>query len=204
MNRITYFSKHALKRLDQRSILTFYELAKILDCRVFVEIGSEPGFNREHRLFYSVKDKSYYVAIQDAHTGSVVTVLPPDYHQNICWPVKEEEFSAAKNIALNPPKEYEDYENIESANTEPSSTFIVAVHFNDTEGMQKTKEALKIGALPYNRDISALLNDISLEYEIKHALVKKGIKSDSVWSISIRLGKKGERVYFDWLDSALA
>ena len=105
MNRITYFSKHALKRLDQRSVLTFYELAKILDCRVFVEIGSEPGFNREHRLFYSVKDKSYYVAIQDAHTGSVVTVLPPDYHQNICWPVKEEEFCAAKNIALNPPKE---------------------------------------------------------------------------------------------------
>jgi hypothetical protein len=25
-----------------------------------------------------------------------------------------------------------------------------------------------------------------------------------VWSISIRLGKKGERVYFDWVDSALA
>ena len=70
--------------------------------------------------------------------------------------------------------------------------------------MQKTKVALKIGALPYNRDISALLNDVSLDSEIKQALVKKSIKSDSVWSISIRLGKKGERVYFGWLDSALA
>ena len=204
MNRITHFSKHALERLEQRSTLTYYELAKILDCQVFIGIGREPGFNREHRLFYSKKDGLFYIAIQDIHTGYVVTVLPPEYHENISWRIKDDEFIAAKELALTPPKEFEDYENIATISNLPPSTFIVSAHFNDIEGKQKTKQLLKISSSPYNEEIEKLIKDKYFEGDILRSLSKKNITPDSVWLISIRFGQKGDRVYFYWENSSLA
>lgn len=77
MNRTAHFSKDGLARLAEKSSLAFLDLAKILDCNMYVNIGREPGFNREHKLFYSIQEASYYVAIQNIHTGGVITVLPP-------------------------------------------------------------------------------------------------------------------------------
>ena len=199
MNRITHFSKHALDRLEQRSSLTFYELAKILDCHVFIDIGNEPGFNRQHRLFYSDKDEAFYVAIQDIHTGGVVTVLPPEYHENISWKIKSHEFMQAKELALAPPKEFEDYENISLTNNIPPSTFIITALFNDIDGNPKImSDILKISASPYNMDIGKLISDRTFGRDIQNTLEKKDVASNSVYGISIRLGKKGERLFFDW------
>jgi len=151
-----------------------------------------------------MNDDSYYVAIQDVHTGGVVTVLPPNYYENICFRIKDSEFKTAKEIAQSPPKKYEDYENVTSANNQSPNTFIVSAHFDDIEGNQKTKIVVKTTATPYKLDLSNFIKDKSLEGDIQRALIKKGIKTDSVWSISFRLGKNGERIYFDWIDNALA
>jgi len=199
MNRITHFSKHALDRLEQRSSLTYYELAKILDCHVFIDIGSEPGFNRQHRLFYSDKDKAFYVAIQDTQTGGVVTVLPTEYHENISWKIKPSDLLAAKDLALLPPKEFEDYESTFLIDNTPPSTFFITALFNDFDGNPKIMgDILKVSASPYNMDIGQLISDETFEKNIQNSLGKKDVASSSVYGISIRLGKKGERLFFNW------
>lgn len=203
MNRFTHFSRHALKRIEQRTSLTYLEIAKILDCHMFVDIGREPGFNREHRLFYNIKDSAHFIAIQDIHTGGVVTILPLDYHENISWKIKGNQLKAAQLIASKPTIEYENYEKVDSDKHLPS-IFIIAAHFNDEEGNQKTKEILKIEAEQYNRDLPLLLKCESLEMRVNESFVKKGISSASVWSVSIRLGKNGERVYFSWTEKGLS
>ncbi|WP_108651338.1 hypothetical protein [Dongshaea marina] len=198
MNRFSHFSQHAQLRLDQRSTLTCHECAKLLDCQVFVKVGEEPGFNREHRLFYSVQDGSYYVAIQDIHTGSIVTILPPEYYRNLCWSIKDHQFIAAKEAALNPPQRYESYEEVEKTR---SAVFIVTAFFLDSERRQKAKQAIKVDATPYNRDFEALISCPQFRRSLRNSFAGRGIEASTVWSISVRLGKRGEAVYFDWRDN---
>jgi hypothetical protein len=99
MSQFTCFTKHSELRLLQRSILTEENLIKILDAKVFINIGTEPGFNREHRLIFSISDQAHYVVIQDAHVGRVVTILPVEYHNRISWKVKDSEMIAAEKLA---------------------------------------------------------------------------------------------------------
>lgn len=81
--------------------------------------------------------------------------------------------------------------------------FIVAAHFDDASGGQKTKTVLTINALFFGMKIDQLIRGRGLEKEIRMSLGKRGILTDAVWSISIRLGCKGSRRYFDWYQDAL-
>ena len=203
MNRITHFSKHALERLEQRSSLTYYELARILDCNVFENVGRVPGFNKEHRLFFSKKDELFYVAIQDIHTGTVVTVLPPDYYENLYGKITEEQFIAARSLAASPPEAFENYDSVSSTTTPPSS-FFVSVSYIDIEGLQKTKAVLSEAASPYNFDIGEFVGNSLFEADLCRAMLKKGVEPNSIFLVSIRLGRKGDLIFFDWQNGSLA
>ena len=77
------FSRHAFCRVTERLSMTHEDLASIINHELTVNIGHEKGNNRDHKLFFSSKDKMCFVAIQDRKTGTVVTILPIDYHNNM-------------------------------------------------------------------------------------------------------------------------
>ena len=89
LRRKTTFTDHAFQRVGERLIEPPEELASILDNDLAVIVGVEPYSNRISRVFLSLADHEYYVAIQDFSTGSVVTVLPLDYYANLRASVPE-------------------------------------------------------------------------------------------------------------------
>ncbi|TSA39060.1 MAG: hypothetical protein D4R63_09930, partial [Methylococcaceae bacterium] len=94
----TNFSFHAFGRILGRISMSYIELADLLDANLFLNIGQEANSNRVHKLFYSAKDNICFVAIQDIKTGTVVTVLPIDYHENISWAISIEAQNQAKKL----------------------------------------------------------------------------------------------------------
>lgn len=93
------FSRHALDRVQERLTATRVEVAALLNTGLFVPIGGEPGSHRTHRLFHSQRDRTSFVAVQDERDGTVVTVLPIDYHDLCAWQVSVEARRAARSLA---------------------------------------------------------------------------------------------------------
>jgi hypothetical protein len=199
-HRITHLSRHALQRLDERSLLDSVELTRILDCGDFVIVGHEPASNREHRLVYSFKDNSHYVVIQDVHIGKVVTVLPPDYYRNLFYSISDQDLIKAQQLAVSRSTSPETASQLHELR---SSIFHIKAFFVNFAGDQKCKNILKISARPYMSDIAVLLDEGSLADKIGKALLEKNVEPDSVWLISIRLGSRGEQYFFDWRRGAL-
>ena len=92
MARFTHFSKHAMIRISQRTKLTYFDIADILDFGLAINVGEEPVLDRKHWLFYSSADSEYFIAIQDSITGLVITVLPKHYHEKICWRIEKNNY----------------------------------------------------------------------------------------------------------------
>ena len=83
----THFTHHAYERIAERVRIGFDQLARLIDNDLTVPLGMEPGTTRIHRLFYSHIDEQCFVLVQDERTGSVITVLPIDYHERIAWKI---------------------------------------------------------------------------------------------------------------------
>ncbi len=90
--RLTF---HATQRLAERTTLSEDDLFGLIHNRRCVIVGIEPYTNRLHKLFYSVTDKSHFVAIQDMANGEVITILPLDYHENLAWKISEKKLRQA-------------------------------------------------------------------------------------------------------------
>lgn len=101
----TNFSFHAYARVFDRISLSHQELAHILDAEKAFNIGQENKSNRVHKLFYSEKDDICFVAVQDIKTGTVITVLPIDYHENIAWKISLASQNIAKQMILGKPED---------------------------------------------------------------------------------------------------
>ncbi|AWT48583.1 hypothetical protein DLE54_02865 [Psychrobacter sp. YP14] len=93
-----YPSRHAEKRIRQRTSLTPKELMLLLDENVCVDISQKYGLSKRHLLFYSPKDKYYYVALQNVNTGKVITVWHLNYHRQLAWSVTQEQCAKARKI----------------------------------------------------------------------------------------------------------
>ena len=83
----THFTHHAYERIAERVRISTEQLARLIDNDLTVPLGMEPGTTRIDRLFYSHVDGHCFVLVQDERTGSVITVLPVDYHDRIAWKV---------------------------------------------------------------------------------------------------------------------
>lgn len=199
MNRFANFSRHALLRLSERSKLTFYELSKILDCNMFLSIGVEPVFNRDHRLFYSEVDESFYVAIQDKYTGSVVTVLPPEYHKNLAWKIKQADYEEAIEISRNPTQDFLDYDIPES---DESTVFVVSAIYNTLDG-QRVKSLFKQKSENYGDEITKFVKDENFYTMTMDSIASKKLEKESVWGISVKRGKSGIPVCLNWQHDSL-
>jgi len=91
---------HSSVRTFERLKISEADLFSILDRGLTVDMGVEPGTSREHRLFYSLKDREFFVAVQCHRTGEVVTVLPLDYHSGLAWVVPDPFLIQAMELAM--------------------------------------------------------------------------------------------------------
>ena len=125
-----HFSSHAFERVLQRTKLSPFDIAKIIDVKACIDLGSKPGILKRHVLFYSTVDSAFFVAIQDVIDGTIITLLPLEYHDNLAWPVAEEQKQAAIVLSESS-KPYE--QGSEITLTQPNTLF-VTIHFmsNDT------------------------------------------------------------------------
>ena len=133
MGRFAHFSRHALKRIKQRTGVNYFSIADILDGRMAVDIGQEPVFGRRHWLFYSEPDDCCFVAIQDSMSGLVITVLPLEYHANLAWKISLDDCQKAKTLATSCAGSVAS----SSASNIPPSIIIVKARYASVEVTQK-------------------------------------------------------------------
>lgn len=186
-----HFSWHAFMRVRQRTSLSCEEIANILDSKLVVNTGRQPGFNRNHLLFYSLRDDVWFVAIQDGLTGTVVTILPLDYHQNLAWRISQAECEKAKEVFLTAqmPK-------LDSASSLPK-VFLISGLFLDDDGRQKARLLLKTSSAPYEDDIAKFLSDDDVFGRIGDLAYAKEIPYERMFSLAIRHGRNGNPVVID-------
>lgn len=186
INPITSFSRHALKRIDQRCKLTETELTGILDSGLFVDLGIEAGNNRHHLLCFSEIDNEFFVAIQDRFIGRVVTVLPLDYHKNLepamSRKITESSKEEARNMIIESNK----------VDVVIPRIWVSALYLDDT-GNQKVKQITKDGISVYHAESERITNKSKLVTMI----TDKGISIDSVHGLSIRLGKNATPIFVE-------
>lgn len=199
----TNFSFHAFARVLARTSLTHQELAHLLDADLVVNIGQESNSNRVHKLFYSDWDKICFVAIQDVKTGTIVTILPVDYHENISWKVSIESQNQAKRLVTK--DEVSTNENEVSTNVEilniKATVFRIAGNLVDNYG--RYKKIISLGSwpcLPYGYSIEALVQDKKfvdfLVEKIKEKVSTMNDNSSFLQTIAISLGSSGKPVIF--------
>ena len=79
----TRLTTHALMRLSERTSITPQSLSAILDSEKYIVLGKDRDNNRLSKLFFSKSDDHFYIAIQDAEDGYVVTILTLEYWHNL-------------------------------------------------------------------------------------------------------------------------
>lgn len=192
MQAFAHFSRHAFQRIAQRTKLSCEEIARILDQGLAVNTGRKPGFNRNHLVFYSMPDDDFFVVIQDGLTGTVVTILPLEYQANLAWQITDQDCAKAREILLNAPRAA-----LPLKTESDASHFILSSHFVDSEGNQKTKVLFKRGSWRYGNDIKAFLSDPAAFSNLDELARSKGIDPMRMFSVSIRLGNKGDPILID-------
>lgn len=196
-NMETNYSFHAFERVRERISITHKELADILDADLALNIGQENKSNKVHKLFYSERDKICFVAIQDIKTGTVVTVIPIDYHENISWVVSIESQNQAKKLIT------KDVVALNSSEILNKKVTAFKISANVVDGYGRYKKVVKLGSwpcLPYEYNVDNLVKDGKfidfLIMKIKEKISNMNDETSSVQTIAIRLGKKEEPVFF--------
>lgn len=192
----SFFSKHAFKRIAQRTLLTYEEIGLILDGAFYVNTGTEPGFNRDHLVFYSHKDEVCFVAIRDHYSGKVITILPLDYHKNLAWPITESTIAKAQEIypysLLD--KEIVGQESFEENDFE--QRIRLTFHYLDQDERRKSKPLHSVVSDKSWDELLQLAIDIgalALAYDKAKAL---NIPHEKILGISARIGKRGSMQFF--------
>jgi len=192
------FSFHAYERVLGRISMSHKELAELLDADLAIDIGQESGTNRSHKLFYSTRDKMCFVAIQDVKTGTVVTLLPIDYHENICWVVSIDVQKQAKELVTNDEATTSDKKILDTNAT----VFRISVNAVDYYG--KYLKTMNLGSWPcgpYEHSIDSLIEDRKFVDYIVEQINKKRCEVEKdrpiyLPTVAIRIGSKGDPVFF--------
>ncbi len=193
MQAFTHFSQHAFQRISERVRLRSEDIMRMLDAKITVNTGRKPGFNRDHLLFYSELDNDFFVAIQDSLTGTVVTVLPLDYHTNLAWKITQQQCQLAKQRWLEFKNSLPEY----PAPEKLASKFLVNALYLNEEGAPKAKLLQKVPAEPYQHSTIKLVKDLLKPTEIARLAHDKGIEPEIIYGVSIRLGNDGCPMFFD-------
>jgi len=196
------FSNHALSRVEQRLNLSRRAVEELLERDLFVPVGVEPRGQREHRLFYSAPDKQCFVAIQDIRRGLVITVLPLDYHANICWQVSTDAQKLAMKIvsgSYSVPR-FSVNDDIYPTGAVDVGPVTYRVSASLTNHYGNYLRSVSLGKWTFNGDPEALKNDEAFREEIKAKLETKisALPEPAYLScLTLRKGKSSDMVVFD-------
>ena len=205
MSKFTFLSNHATVRLEDRTKMTNTEIRDLMDKKLFVVIASLPGLNKRHCLFYSEKDDSCFVIIQDSLAGTVITILPLNYHAKLAYEVKEKDCEKAKKIYFDYKekpkgkelkiKKLKIKDNLEpkfglvtiiSESTGPTPAFKVVLHLIGDEGKMKVKDLVKIHSKEYSHSVNKLIESPELTKIIDQVCADKNINIERVYGITIK------------------
>ena len=188
MSSFTNFSIHAFERLNERTSFTQEQLTFWLDHKMYLNLGCKPGIPKQHLLFYSPVDEDYFVAIRDEQTGTIITVLPLNYHENLAWKVTEnDKIKAREKISV--------LEFSRKACLDANKTLRVAVNFLDIAGCRKTKAILKLSIGEFGFDLGQIKNDKSLKVILQNS--SKDLPYSKLIGFSFRLGRSGNPIFLD-------
>lgn len=186
----THFTRHAWSRIHGRLSLSPSDVAQLLDRNIAVDVGVEPGSNRQHRVFFSEPDRVCFVAIQDMKNGAVVTVLPIHFHDRIAWQVSAEAQEEARALVSH----------MEDATTQASPRPEVragAPALKVTAYRRASNGAVSVLSFgvwppePPAAGVGALTQDPSFWAAIEAELAGKCVRIDEVEALYVRFGNKG-------------
>lgn len=193
MQRFSFLSGHADLRVEQRTALGPHEITEQIDRKVYLSLGMVPGFNKEHVLLYSAPDDACFVVVRDRICGTVITVLPLNYHD--AWPVSAAQCAQAKGLYEADMLAREDERlRLLARVAPPPSVIVVSASVLDEQGVsyhRKTMQLFKRPAQDYDHCVGALLRDASLMDEVVQAVNERGYPTRSLYSVTARLGKRG-------------
>ena len=197
-HRFSYFSNHALQRIEQRTCLKPNEIADLIDFGLAVNTGTEPIFKKIHWLIYSVKDECYFFIIQDKFTGLVITLLPTQYHDNLAWPVDNESFIQAKsNIEQNNVSEKQ-LGFSKQFNIDSTQNIKVKIRYLDLNNEAKTKTLFNLPAIEYDYNSAKVPIDSSFKNNINQYLRIYEIKESSVFAVLLSYKKNEPPRILNW------
>lgn len=186
--KLDSFSSHAALRLRERTSMSPWVLAGMLDSGAVLNLGSKPGINKNHYLFYSKKDDDCFVAVVDNLVGTIVTVWLLEYQKNLGWAVSQQQKDQAKNLAL-------EYDNRPKVKNEPLTAIVSAGHINEAGEVKVTA----IGKSPIaDLEVTGLFARSSnrpLKSRVTDALKEKGITGFTPIWVSVRFGNKNPPAY---------
>lgn len=187
----THFTRHAWSRILGRLSLSPSDVAQLLDRNIAVDVGVEPGSNRQHRVFFSEPDRVCFVAIQDMKNGAVVTVLPVHFHDQIAWQVSAEAQEAAQVLAFQATAAVDGRMSRLDGLQVASALRITAYH----RAADGSARARGLGTWPWasgDGSFDALQRDEVFWKAIEARLVDKGVRPQEVDSVYVRLGNNGQ------------
>jgi len=180
------FTSHAITRLNERTSLKPMELNAMLCGAYCVNIGSKPGINKTHYLFYSDKDDNFFVAVLDNLDGTIITVWLLDYQESLGWAVTDDQKEEAVRLSR-------DYAVAESNRQAQPSNYLLTVAYTNNEGRLLNCMVAKVPISEFNASPEWSFKNLTI---IKNNLLEKlKAKKDDVSSmhwLSVREGKKGD------------
>lgn len=192
LRQSTIFTAHAFDRVNQRLTLSHDDVAAILDNDLAVSVGVDPFSNRLRRVFYSIPDEQFFVAVQDVNAGAVVTVLPLEYHANLRWPIREKKLvEAARRVGAKPP----DLGGVAGVVPKvPRTALRISCSVVGTDGIPRFRNLGSWPAGTAPEDLALLAHDETFMEAMLTRLQTKGVSEQSRVTLHVRLGKDGDRV----------
>ena len=196
LRRSTTFTIHALDRVAERLTLSRVELADILDRNRAVTIGVDEYSNRLRRLFFSPVDEEFFVAVQDAKTGDVVTVLPLEYYANLHGFVPEKRVVEAAALMGRPPPDVRTMRGVmpkPDPGSNPGTSVIrvcAVLQRPDGSPLRKNLGSWPADAAP--AQLEALAQEPKFLEEMRARAHAKGVELQPPFTLTLTVGKSGE------------
>lgn len=189
-----HFSKHSIKRIAERTQLKPQDISTIIENGSYVSIGSIPGFNKEHLLFFSVADNDFFFIVRDYFTMSILTVLPVTYQRWLPRAITGEDLSLALNLATKEktaPKERSIPKN-EQDNELIKKIHIFIRYVSSRDGKAKSKSIIKVNSNEFSFSVENAVSSPEVKALVKEALNGLSDEIDKYYPIEFFV-KNGNR-----------
>ena len=184
-------TSHAITRVLERLAISPPQVAELLGEGLYVDVGTEPGTRKQHRLFYSPRDGFCFVAIHDVSNGEVVTVLPLSYHEQLAWPITPQQEQAARALMLPQSGRFSTKPQHYDPALSNARTFRVMAYASKHGAALR---AINLGTwpcVPYGRRVERLLEDETFAADVRSRIESILFEDEGIEGVYVRLGKEG-------------